>query len=119
MPRARTGSSMSSRQMAYAATAGRKVTFRFLTAHHVIHGYLVGMDDYHWLVAEIPADVPIVVTTLIHKGSADLVNISPESTLVSEPAHLRVAVEEIGRGFFTFCNKTYFGKAETPANAKP
>ena len=106
---------MSSKQMAYAATSGRRVSFSFLAANHQVSGYLVGMDDYHWLVAcLVPGEVQ---TTLIHKSSADLVTISNESTLDSEHDYIKVAVQEIGRGFFAFCNRTYFGKTTTaPVN---
>ena len=98
--------------MAYAATAGRKVTFWFLASDIHLEGYLVGMDDYHWLIAASKGDD--VETTLVHKSSADLVTISKESSLDSEPDTVKVAVEEIGRGFFAFCDRTYFGKTIVP-----
>jgi hypothetical protein len=100
---------MSSRQIAHAATGGRRVTFLWLTAKHTIEGYIVGMDDFHWLV--IPTDAfsdwqPV----MIHKASPDITVISTESSLDSEPDHVKVAVEEIGRGFFTYCDKIFLGR---------
>lgn len=118
----RTGSSMSNRQMAYAATRGRKATFQWLRLTtedrpHRISGYVVGADDFHWLIAEpqLDHDGPEdhrVVTHLIAKGRCEIVTLSPEPTLEDEPPAIKVAVEELGRGFRSFCEKTYFGGSE-------
>jgi len=109
----RSGSAMSTKQMAYAATAGRKITFRFLSAGVDVQGYLVGMDDYHWMVAAPnPKNEPVVETVLVHKGSADLIKIDRTSTLGAEPPAVRMAVDEIGRPFFTHCAETYSGNSK-------
>lgn len=115
----RSGSSMSDRQIAYAAVAGRKVAFTPLTGDSV-EGYVCGADDYHWLVVTVKRyeDLPegefSITNTLVHK-SAPTVSISPVSTLADEPPVIRAAVEGVGRGFWLFCNKTYFGKDEPTA----
>lgn len=102
---------MSDRQIAYAATAGRKVTFTSVQAlHPPITGYVCGSDDYHWLVAYTDETSENVTTSLVHKGLAPTVTISPVSTLADEPPAIRAAIEGIGRGFWLFCDKTYFGK---------
>lgn len=104
---------MSSKQIAYSAVHGRKVTFRFLTPDHEVTGYVCGQDDYHWLVATltyegIGAD-PSINTVLVHKSSADIITLSPESTLRAEPLPIRLAIENVGRGFWSFCERTYLG----------
>lgn len=47
---------------------------------------------------------------MVHKGSPDLIIISKESSLESEPAELQKSVDEIGRGFFAYCAKVFLGK---------
>lgn len=105
---------MSDRQIAYAATAGRKVTFTSVQSTiQPITGYVCGSDDYHWLVAYCCDDnTGQITTTLVHKGLAPTVTISPVSTLEHEPPAIRAAVEGVGRGFWLFCNREYFGKDE-------
>jgi hypothetical protein len=106
----RIGSSMSSKQIAYAATAGRQVTFLFLAAAHAITGYVVGMDDYHWLVARVQDEK--ILPCLIHKGSADVIELAPEATFDSETDVIKIGVTELGRGFWDFCERTYQGRTE-------
>lgn len=107
----RGGARMSTHQMAKAATTGRKVTFRWLSANQTVEGYLVGMDDYNWLITSIGrADDSQPQTLLVHKASPDLTVISAESSLDSETGRMQAAVQEIGRAFFAYCDKTFFGK---------
>jgi hypothetical protein len=74
------GSSVSTKQMAYTVRDGCKVTFLF---EHLpsVSGYLVGMDGYHWKV--ITPDLDIY---LIHKASAcvNLGKLNQESSLKTE-----------------------------------
>lgn len=104
---------MSDRQLARAATSGRRLTFR-LPADEAVEGYLVGSDDFHWLVAFL-GDTYLPEITLIHKGSASRIDISPAPTLDDENPSYREFVTRIGRGFWLFCDKTYLGKTD-PAN---
>lgn len=103
---------MSDRQIAYAATSGRKVTFTVVHQEQPIVGYVVGSDDYHWLVADPSGEGDVVTTSLVHKGLAPVATISPVSTLENEPPAVRAAVEGIGRGFWLFCDREYFGKKQ-------
>lgn len=118
---ARTGSQMSSKQIAYAVLAGKRLTFRIPTVG-VVEGYVIGMDDYHWFVAHVEDDNTsgdndsLVETTLLHKGSVAAINISRKPALASEAHHIRVAVEELGRAFVAWCEKTY-NKAPQGADA--
>lgn len=111
--------------MAYAATTGRKITFHWLAAKRTVEGYLVGMDDFNWLTISSGAETltissgvetltissgAVTSTILVHKTSPDFAVISTESSLGSEPRPLQDAVEEIGRGFFTYCERTFMGK---------
>lgn len=102
--------------MAYAAVDGRKVTFRLATGEPII-GYVVGMDDYHWHVAHTDASQN-VVTTLVHKGLAPAVTISPHSTLVNEDSHIQGLVSKIGGGFWRFCQQNYLGKTNPASQEK-
>ena len=92
---------MSSKQMAYAANAGSRLSFHF-GGHEVVQGYLCGMDDYHWLVAEV-TEADRVITHLIHKGSVRRVQIHREDRLCDEPAHVKAEIDGIGGPFFTWC----------------
>jgi hypothetical protein len=100
---------MSTRQMAWAATAGRKITFTWLGPAHTLEGYLVGMDDFNWLITSIGSEPQ---TVLVHKASPDLTVISAEPSLHSEPNHVQDAVYAVGRPFFTFCEENYLGKGK-------
>lgn len=108
----RQGSRMSTRQMARAATSGRLLTFRFQDSE-IVEGYLVGSDDFHWLVAHQPDEKPRI--SLIHKGSTYRIDISPDPELDNENDALKAFVVRIGRGFWLFCDQTYLGKTD-PAN---
>lgn len=94
---------MSSKQLAHAAKAGRLLTFVF--PDDLIHGYLVGMDDYHWMVAEIHETDELVEIHLIHKGSVPRIRIARTPSLPSEPAAVRQQVEDLGRGFLAWCEE--------------
>jgi hypothetical protein len=104
----RTGSSMSSRQIARAAVDGRKVTFQFHTLRPIT-GYVVGQDDFHWFVIDPSGDNPNLSpeTLLVHKGSAAVIKIHSEPTLSTEPE--QGYIEKVGSAFWQFCNRTYFG----------
>lgn len=96
---------MSSKQMAYAANAGTRLTFHF--ADERIHGYLVGMDDYHWLVAEVQTsgDQDSVTTHLVHKGSVRRVRIHKEDLLSAERPAVQAEINGVGGPFFAWCEK--------------
>jgi hypothetical protein len=106
----RSGSSVSSRQMAYAAVNGLKVNLQWLSVDRSVAGYLVGMDDFHWMLVSTNSDIDSSDVVLVHKASPDLVIIIKEPSLASEPKYLQVIVEDVGRGFFSYCDKTFFGK---------
>ena len=89
------------------------MTFR-LPDNEGIEGYLVGSDDFHWLVAHL-GDTYLPQITLVHKGSASSITISPAPTLDDETTSYQEFVTRIGRGFWLFCDKTYLGKTD-PAN---
>lgn len=105
---------MSSRQLAYAAKNGRRVTFTFVHGDHE-HGYIVGMDDYHWLLAVVTDDAaePVEVT-LIHKGSASRIKITAQDSLSQESSEVQKAVRRIGSKFFEWAES--FTAATSPSN---
>lgn len=97
------GSQVSSKQIAHAAAGRRQV--RFVTSIETVSGYVVGQDDYHWLVATITqqSDVEVV---LVHKGSAALVKFT-DRTLSQEPQTAVDRIEKVGVAFWGWCKKTY------------
>lgn len=121
----RVGSRMSTRQMAYAAVNGRLVRFHFLRGqgNKMITGYIVGMDDYHVLVAEVVRDhndLPEGVrTTLITKGRVDYMGLDGEDSLSEEPEVVRKAVHDVGDAFFEHCKEHHFGKQSATTSEEP
>ena len=97
---------MSTKQMARAGFDGSRLSFHF-DREDVLNGYLVGMDDYHWLVASVshPNDgrEQTVETHLVHKGSVARVRIHKHALLTQEPEPIKAEVESIGGAFFAFC----------------
>lgn len=77
-----------------------------------LQGYLVGSDDFHWLLAHKDEYIPQV--TLIHKGSTPRIDISPSPTLDSEDAKYQAFVRQIGAGFWSFCTDTFLPPASKP-----
>lgn len=94
------GSAMSDKQMARAAVDGRMLVFR--TGVLVpMEGYVVGMDDFHWLIATPSDGHEPVQTTLVHK-TCPLVTFT-DHYLVDESAGDREKVQKIGDAFWTWC----------------
>jgi hypothetical protein len=109
----RRGSFMSDRQLARAAVDGKKITFKIIASEYSyeVMGYVVGMDDYHWLVA-----VPVAEgarLTLVHKGSADVINIPRDPHLNDEKPHVQEDVRAVGTDFWSFCRRNYLGQSES------
>lgn len=95
------GSGMSDKQIARAAVEGRRLIFRTV-AFTPLDGYVVGMDDFHWLIASPgELDHEPVFTTLVHK-TCPLVSFT-DTFLVDEPEQDRKEIQRIGRSFWEFC----------------
>lgn len=103
---------MSDRQLARAATSGRRLTITFHTGEPIT-GYLVGSDDFHWLIAHIAYAGADPQVTLVHKGSAPRIDICPYPTLDNENAEYQAFVVQIGAGFWSFCDEQYLGKTKS------
>lgn len=76
--------------------------FKFFSAQpaHEVVGYVVGMDDYHWMLAtRSQGGEGIVTPVLIHK-QADAVVLHPDETLSTEPEDFRSRVESIGKSYW-------------------
>lgn len=84
---------MSTKQISRAATDGRKLAFNTMSTSVV--GYVVGMDDYHWLVMNLISDT----LALVHKGSTPTV-IFMEEMLAGEGDDLQERVREVGQPFW-------------------
>jgi hypothetical protein len=119
-PRARTGrtgSFVSSKEIARASVDGRKVTFTVVGLEPV-SGFVVAMDDYHWKVA-VPIiqqsddpDEDLFKTVLVHK-SAPLVEVDRKPYDLRDGTPQALVLIAMSEQFWRYCNKTYFGRADT------
>ena len=100
----RTGSSMSSKQMAYSVRHGRKVILR-LRSGNSQEGYLCGEDSFHWRI--IRPDGRIL---LVHKAGVELVEFLNEATYDDEPR--RDELEKAVGPFREFVEVYHFGRTE-------
>jgi hypothetical protein len=106
---------MSDRQIAKAATSGKRITFRFLSSQpfHEVSGYVVGMDDYHWLIASVLPEEERAETdekisiSMVHKSRVDLILIGRKA-LQAEP--VADAITSVGQGFWDHCDRTFNGR---------
>lgn len=98
--RKKSGSAMSDKQIARAAVDGQRLIFR-TGAWTPLDGYVVGMDDYHWLIASPGELGEPVETTLVHK-TCPLVSFT-DTYLKDEPEEDRTEIERIGRSFWENC----------------
>lgn len=97
--------------MARAAVDGRMLVFR-TGVLMPMDGYVVGMDDFHWLIAT-PADShEPVQTTLIHK-TCPLVTFT-DHYLADEDDEDRRKIQQIGGAFWEFCVSS--GLVRTPTD---
>lgn len=113
--RRRRGSDLSDKQIAHAAMRGRKVTFQYFSTQpaHELTGYIVGMDDYHWMVASVVSPVShddLIVNTLVHKSRVDMIRLHPDSTIDKETPEVQEAIRQVGQAFWHYCEKNYAGR---------
>jgi hypothetical protein len=98
----RQGASVSTKQLTFAAADGRRLTFDTLG----LSGYLVGLDDYHYLVAVLDGTGQnISDVALIHK-STPLVRISLTAMLADEGDLVQDAVNNLGGKYIEHCRST-------------
>jgi hypothetical protein len=110
----RSGSAMSDKQIARAAVDGQRLVFRTV-AFTPMDGYVVGMDDFHWLIASPGELGEPVATTLIHK-TCPLVSFT-DTYLADEPEGDRQEIQEIGRPFWENCVRS--GLVRATSNQEP
>lgn len=110
---------MSDRQMARAAVDGRLIIFvqelssRLNETDRSMAGYLVGMDDYHWMIvseSHLMDEEPPVI--LVHK-SCPFVMISSSTRLSDRPKSFRTKVGKIGERFWEHCKQAHLGHTAT------
>lgn len=105
----RLGTGMSVGTLARAAFLGHRLEISSLTERPVvITGYLVGMDDFHLRIVEVPFTTTPASVALVHK-SAGLIRISAEPMLESEPEATREEIVSIGERFWDFCGRRFLG----------
>lgn len=116
--RQRRGSEVSDKQIAQAAINGRRVTFRFLSTQpsQEVTGYVVGMDDYHWMVATVvpseerKANEPPVFNALVHKSRVDIIRLWPVSSIDAEDEPVQTLLHQVGGAFWRYCERHYMGR---------
>lgn len=85
---------MSAKQISRASTDKRKLAFILSGQVPRVAGYVVGMDDYHWLVATGDEGL-----SLVHKGSAATVEFLP-AFLDTEDQPYQDYTKKIGEPFW-------------------
>lgn len=99
---------MSTKQLAHAAVAGRKVTFHFAAPTlEPITGYLCGMDDFHWMVV-----TPQGEQHLIHKSAA---RVDLHTTSSYDDESLREDLDRVVLPFRDFLVRTNVVRASSPS----
>lgn len=106
-PQTRQGDVMSGKQIGRAAAEGQKLAFH--TGVLDVAGYVVGSDDFHWLVAATHKEYG-VYTALVHKTCP--VVVFTTSTLEEEPQMDRDVITGIGGPFWAWCERTYLGSSK-------
>jgi hypothetical protein len=94
----------STKAMARAAVDGRLITFSF-SEERAISGYLIGMDDFHWVIVEMGRGPN---TNLIHKSVPHVAIGNPN--LANESEEFQKRVREMGEPFWSYCKKNYLGR---------
>jgi hypothetical protein len=89
---------MSTKQVGRAAVDTRKLRFVMNVNIDPIVGYVVGMDDYHWLVAHQPSSPPPSIA-LVHKGSTSYVDFT-NTFLESEDDAFQSFARKVGESFW-------------------
>lgn len=102
---AKTGSAMSSKQLARTVMLGRRIALTLTNGEKIV-GYLCGMDDFHWMVV-----TPDGEKALTHKGNVSVVRLGEESTYESEPK--REELEKVVGPFRQFVAGFYFGQDDS------
>jgi len=101
---------MSDKQVGRAAYERRKMAFQ--TVVETIRGYVVGVDDFHWLVA-----VPQIGNgreahlVLVHK-TCPVVDFT-EVFLEMEPVDSKTFIQKVGTAFWDLCGRAYLGLSAT------
>ena len=105
MSRARSGSAMSTKQLARTVLDGRLLTFTPLVGEPIT-GYLCGMDDFHWMVV-----TPYGSKHLVHKASAPVIDFG-DCRYIEEPDH--PVLEKVVGPFRRFVEAEFFGRQPQP-----
>lgn len=108
------GSSVSDKQLGRAAAEGRALSFHGHQGAIVRNAYLIGMDDYHWVVARMTDLVGNEQSVmLIHKSCPMVVIESPAASIDTQHENQQTWYAEVGGAFRSFCRRTYLGKNES------
>lgn len=102
------GSHQSDKQIAYAVRDRRKVRAIIPGALEPVEGYVLAMDDYHWVVVDLRLEVH-----LVHKSVPCFTVL--RQTLDDEPADVAKQISEIIRSFRDRVVRDHFQSEQTPA----
>lgn len=100
---ARRGSSASDSQIWHAVKNERAVSFRVFSEAEPTNGWVMGADDYHWVVVT----APLIEVVLIHKSCPE-VRITGQ-TIDSLNEVTREAVHKHTSAFREFVMREHFG----------
>lgn len=95
----------SSKHVAWAAVNRRLV--RFSTTVGEQTGYVIGQDDFHWVIATIPPTGNSFATALVHKGQTAIVTITDQVLEEFESDQIASAITMAGSPFWAHCRKVY------------
>lgn len=111
----RSGSFMSDRQIGRAAAEGQRLIF--ITLVGPVSGYVVGADDFSWLVATVASTVDRPGVVLVHK-SCPIVEFEG-IFLDAETEEDQKTVRDLGTAFWNHCKTKYLGKTVTTSQEQP
>jgi len=95
---------MSTKQVSRAAIDNRQLRFVLNVNLEPVEGYVVGMDDYHWMIAQRSHPTALPTTALVHKGSTAYVEFT-NMFLHSEDEQLQTFAKKVGASFWETLSK--------------
>lgn len=100
------GAAVSTKQIAHAVKAERLVEVWY-SPDTWFSGYIIGADDYHWIVIDLDLGV-----NLVHKSGSRL-RIHPKRTIESEPQSLQSQIRQLTDPFRRAVLKQHFSQEAT------
>jgi hypothetical protein len=99
---------MSTKTLARAAYHGHRVEVGVSPDGPKTTGYLVGMDDFHLKIVEVPLTSYPPTVTLVPKR-VEPIRVHGIPSLEREDETTRQEIEQLGRSFWDYCGRKYLG----------